>query len=75
VVRHRELAELTKRLEEVAIDENRGSTRQSTHTTAQVLLGALNTAARMVSTAAEPESARTTAEETISRLLKELGLP
>jgi AcrR family transcriptional regulator len=44
-------------------------------TVAQVLLGALNTSARVIATAADPAAARLQVEETIGRLLKGLDLP
>jgi AcrR family transcriptional regulator len=40
---------------------------------AHVLLGALNTAARVIATSNDPERARSQVEETIERLLKGLG--
>jgi hypothetical protein len=40
---------------------------------AHVLLGALNTAARVIATSSDPEKARAQVEETIQRLLKGLG--
>lgn len=39
---------------------------------AQVLLGALNTAARVIATAPDPEHARLQVEETVDRLLQGL---
>jgi AcrR family transcriptional regulator len=44
-------------------------------TVAQVLLGALNTGARVIATAPDPRAARVQVEETIERLLQGLGLP
>ena len=44
-------------------------------TVAQVLLGALNTGARVIATAPDPAAARLQVEQTIGRLLKGLGLP
>lgn len=46
-----------------------------TETAAQVLLGALNTAARVIATAPDPKAARSQVEETIERLLVGLRSP
>jgi AcrR family transcriptional regulator len=48
---------------------------QPLETMAQVLLGALNTSARVITTAENPAVARAQVEETIERLLRGLGLP
>lgn len=48
---------------------------QAAETFAQVLLGALNTGARVISTANDPASARAQVEDTIDRLLVGFGLP
>ena len=48
---------------------------ESLETVAQVLLGALNTAARVIATAPDPAAARRHVEETVERLLRGLGSP
>ena len=67
-----EVATLARRLGEAVAA---GIVRdQPLETMAQVLLGALNTAARVIATAPDPAAARLQVEETIERLLKGLAL-
>ncbi len=65
-----EIAALTRYLEAVV---SKSSTGERPLEVAHVLLGALNTAARVIATSAEPEKARVQVEGTIDRLLKGLG--
>ena len=65
-----EIAVLSRYLEGVVA---RSTTGERPVEVAHVLLGALNTAARVIDTAAEPAKARIQVEETINRLLKGLG--
>jgi AcrR family transcriptional regulator len=48
---------------------------ESLETIAQVLLGALNTGARVIATAPDPAAARQQVEETVERLLNGLAAP
>ena len=71
IAQEHEVATLTKRLGEAVAA---GIVReQPLETMAQVLLGALNTAARVIATAPDPAAARLQVEETIERLLKGLA--
>lgn len=71
IAQEHEVRALAKRLgEAVAAGIIR---EQPLETMAQVLLGALNTAARVVTTAADPVSARAQVGETIERLLRGLA--
>ena len=66
-----EVAALAKHLDEAVAA---GVVRdQPLETMAQVLLGALNTAARVIATAPDPAAARLQVEETIERLLQGLA--
>jgi len=70
IAQEHEVATLSRRLgEAVAAGIIR---EQPLETMAQVLLGALNTAARVIATAPEPAAARLQVEETIERLLNGL---
>ena len=68
-----EVAALAKRLS--AAEVTALSIDEPLETVAQVLLGALNTGARVIATAPDPAAARLQVEQTIERLLKGLGLP
>ena len=65
-----EIAALAAYLEAVVA---RSATNEQPLEMAHVLLGALNTAARVISTASDQKRARAQVEETIQRLLKGLG--
>jgi AcrR family transcriptional regulator len=65
-----EIASLASRLEKVVA---RSATGEAPIEMAHVLLGALNTAARVIGTAPDSKKARAQVEETIERLLKGLG--
>ncbi len=65
-----EIAALTAYLESVVA---KSSTGEPPLEMAHVLLGALNTAARVIATSDDPANARTQVESTIDRLLKGLG--
>lgn len=65
-----EIAALSKYLESVV---ERSTTGERPIDVAHVLLGALNTAARVIATADDPSKARVQVEGTIQRLLKGLG--
>jgi AcrR family transcriptional regulator len=65
-----EIAALTRYLDAVMA---RSTTGEGPVEVAHVLLGALNTAARVIATSDEPAKARGQVEETIQRLLKGLG--
>lgn len=67
-----EIAVFTDRLRDVV---EAGLVRESPEMTAQVLLGALNTAARVIATAPDAEEARRQVEETVDRLLAGLRAP
>ena len=70
IAQEHEVASLEKRLAE-AVDA--GIVRdQPLVTMAQVVLGALNTGARVIATAADPEQARAQVEDTVERLLQGL---
>jgi AcrR family transcriptional regulator len=65
-----EIAALAEYLESVVA---KSATGERPLEMAHVLLGALNTAARVIATADEPQKARAQVEGTIDRLLKGLG--
>jgi AcrR family transcriptional regulator len=65
-----EIAALACYLEEVV---EKSSTGEQPLEMAHVLLGALNTAARVIATSNDPQKARVQVEETIQRLLRGLG--
>jgi hypothetical protein len=65
-----EIAALAAYLEAVVA---KSATNEQPLEMAHVLLGALNTAARVIATSSDPKKARVQVEETIQRLLKGLG--
>jgi AcrR family transcriptional regulator len=65
-----EIAALTRYLEAVVAKSTTGERSQEV---AHVLLGALNTSARVIATSTEPDKARVQVEGTIDRLLNGLG--
>lgn len=67
-----EVAAFTERIAELAAA---GVNVQARETMALVLLGALNTAARVLGTSDDPTRARARVEETIERILLGFGLP
>lgn len=67
-----EVAAFSRRISELNSEGN--ADPQVAETFAQVLLGALNTGARVISTADDPASARVQVEDTIDRLLVGFGL-
>jgi AcrR family transcriptional regulator len=71
IAQQHEVAALSRRLKDVMQDGVAND--EAIETTAQVVLGALNTAARVIGTAADPTAAREHAEQTIQRLIDGLG--
>ena len=70
VAHQHEIAALSRYLEAVVA---KSTTGEQPIEMAHVLLGALNTAARVIATAEDPQKARGQVEDTIARLLKGLG--